>query len=426
MNILTTKLKGTNSRLALLVIFFVILNTVQLIRAENLNSTNYEIKDAGISNGSSTLDSASYSLIGTIGDFANDTRLTSGTYGILSGFGKDFLSTPKVQCFETNSNSDNSECLSLPNQMGMLGECGGGGCYSKAKIEIESQDNPYDTLYTVKLLNTTDNITYYLKSDHTLSLAYSIANYLTKCAIEGKDSKNPNCDQEGDSGWNSNLQSSNIYYLESNKTYIASIRALNGDYTETSYGDSKTAMTASQIISLDIDVGPNSDPTVESTLPYTINALSGVGYQTVQTASNLIWFDFNSNNPKGFSFYLKSKNKGLFSASTQTLIPSEDEDLTTDNNENGGYGIKIYNSNTTQQSLGPLIKSNNFNTNGENIVGSVTDINKLLFSTRETETEKGEIFNGRGGIILKAKTRVTTPPAGDYIDELVFTIIGDF
>ena len=419
------KFENISSKLVLFVLLVVGIGSIQSIYAENLESTNFKIQDATINNGSDLLDSTSYSLIGNLGAIGNDSRLTSGTYELYSGLEQEILSVPKIQCFETNSNTDNTECLSLPNLKGMIGECGGFGCYSTAKIEIDSQGNPYDTLYTVMIINTTDNIVYYLKSDHTLSLSQSISNYLSKCAIEGKDENNPDCAEIGDSGWNANLQSTNIYYLESNKTYEASIKALNGDYTETSYSESKTTTTTSQTISLDIDIGPNSEPTVENTSPYTVNVLQGIGYQTVQTATNLIWFDFNSNNPKGFNFYIKSDRQGLFSSTTNGEIPSEDENLSADLS-NGGYGIKIYNGNTTQQSLGPLIKSSTYNTAGENIVGAVTDLNKLLFSTSNLDNNNGEILNGRGAIILKARTYITLPIAGDYIDELFFTIIGDF
>ena len=165
------------------------------IKAEDLQSNDFEIKDAGISNSQGTLDSSSLSLIGSMGNVVSDVRLTSGTYEINSGSGTNLLNVPKIQCFETNSIASNTNCLSLPNNNGMQGECGGFGCYSKAKIEIDPQGNPFDTLYLVKVLDITDNVTYYLKSDHTLALTYTISNFLSKCAIEGKDSQNQDCDE---------------------------------------------------------------------------------------------------------------------------------------------------------------------------------------------------------------------------------------
>lgn len=424
MNIPKINIIEFTSRFLLLAFFMGSINALQPVIAQNLDSTNYTIQDASISNGAELLDSTTFSLISNLGDIANDTRITSGTYEIKSGSGQELVSVPLINCFETNSTSDNSECLLLPNQKGMLGECGGFGCYSKAKIEINSQNNPYDTLYAVQITNLTDNITYYLKSDHTLSLTQTISNYLSKCAIEGIDTTNPNCDTEGDSGWNLNLQSTNIYNLDPQKTYSAAVKALNGDYTETIYSEAKSTITTSQSLSLDMDIGPQDNPSIENTSPYEINVLSGNGYQSVQTGANLIWFDFNSNNMKGFDFYIKSKNQGLYSITRDFLIPSEDEDLSTDNNE--GFGIKIHESDNTQQSLGPLVKSSIYDTSGANIVGAVTNTNRLLFSTRNIGNDRGELLNGRSGIILKAKTRITTPIAGDYTDELSFTIIGVF
>jgi len=394
------------------------------IKAEDLQSTEFEIKDAGISNSQGTLDSSSLSLIGSLGSIVNDVRLTSGTYEINSGSGVNLLNVPKVQCFETNTIGNNTNCLSLPNSNGMQGECGGFGCYSKAKLEIDAQENPFDTLYLVKILDVTDNITYYLKSDHTLGLTYTISNFLSKCAIEGKDSSNPDCDQESDSGWNINLQSTNIFYLDSQKSYSASVKALNGDYTETTFGNSINTDTTAQALALDLDIGPSNEPNIESSQPYNINIMQGTGYQAVQTSTDLLWFNFNTNNPNGFDFYVKDKYNGLYSQTKNVTIPSVNSNLATDND--AGYGIKIFGDNITQTTLGPLLKSIGYNTSGENEVGSLTTANKLLFSTNTSETGKGEIYNGRGAIVFKVKTQVTTPISGDYTDELYFTIIGNY
>ena len=59
-------------------------------------------------------------------------------------------------------------------------------------------------------------------------------------------------------------------------------------------------------------------------------------------------------------------------------------------------------------------------------MGAVSNSNSLLFSTNNLGGDRGEILNGRGAIILKAKTTITTPIAGDFTDELFFTVIGDF
>ena len=72
------------------------------------------------------------------------------------------------------------------------------------------------------------------------------------------------------------------------------------------------------------------------------------------------------------------------------------------------------------------MKAIGYNTSVENEVGSLTTANKLLFSTNTSETGKGEIYNGRGAIVFKVKTKVTTPITSDYTDELYFTIIGNY
>jgi len=396
------------------------------VLSENLQSTNFIIEDASITSGSEILNSNNYSLAGSIGEITSDDRLMSGSYEIKGGFPNGIIANvPKITCFETNTTSSTTTCISLINNKGMQGECGSPGCYNKAKIEIDSQNNPYDTLYLVKIGNLTDNTTHYLKSDHTLGLTYTTNNFLTKCAIEGKDLNNPNCNENGDAEWNSNLQSTNMFYLSDNTTYQASVSALNGDFTGTGFSSATSANTVMQSVGLDIDVGPTTEPNINNNAPYNIN-LSDISLLTATTSVNLVWLDMLSNNPKGFSIYTRDTNNGLFSSNKNATIPSENEDLSVDLNHNGGFGIKVYNGNTTETALGPLNKATGFNTINEDTVGSLSTTNKLLFFTNDSNGNKGEILNGRGAILIKARATATTPISSDYSDIIYFSIMGNY
>ena len=399
---------------------------VASVFSENLQSTNYTIEDASIVSGSEALTSSNYSLISSVGEIAADARFSSGSYEIKNGFPNGIVAdVPKITCFETSSNTSTTNCISLPNNQGMQGECGKPGCYNKAKIEIDTQNNPFDTLYLVKVTNITDNISYYLKSDHTLGLTYNSSNYLTKCAIEGKDIINPDCDNNTSPDWNSTLQSTNIFYLSDNSEYQATVSALNGDFTQTSFGPKANTTTSVLSLGFDINIGPATAPESSNSTPYNIN-LSEIALLPVTTSSDLIWLSMESNNPSGFNLYIKDTNSGLYSVNKNATIPSEDEDLAVDANINGGYGVKIYNGNTTQLTLGPLNKSNTFDTAGIDQVGALSTINKLLFFTNNFDSNKGEILNGKAAVVLKARATANTPISSDYSDDIYFTIVGEF
>ena len=79
-----------------------------------------------------------------------------------------------------------------------------------------------------------------------------------------------------------------FFYLDSQKTYSASVKALNGDYSETTFGNSINSNTTAQAVALDLDIGPSSNPNIESSQPYNINIMSGTGYQTVQNFDRFI------------------------------------------------------------------------------------------------------------------------------------------
>jgi len=76
--------------------------------------------------------------------------------------------------------------------------------------------------------------------------------------------------------------------------------------------------------------------------------------------------------------------------------------------------------------LGPLNKSSLFDTGSADFVGSLTTTNKLLFFTDDANTNKGELLDGRGAILLKARATAAIPSSSDYADNLYFTIIGNF
>ncbi len=403
----------------------IVANIAGVILAENLESVNYTIQDATLNSGGDALVSTNFDLLSSLGDITADNRLISGSYELETGFPNGLLADiPIINCFETVTNSSNSTCQHFPQANGSQGECGFAGCYNKAKIEIDSQENPTDAVYLVKL-KTTDNTEYYLKSDHTLGSSFDSSNFMTKCQLEGIDLNNLDCDASGDSGWNENLQSNNIFGLSSTTQYEASVMALNGDFTGTDFSEAEIATTTNPQMAFDLDIGLESNPIVESSTPYNI-ILEGISYLFPTTATNLIWFDMASNLPKGFNVYLKSKNEGLVSASKSASILSETEDLSTDLNNNGGYGVKTYNYTPAETTLGPLLRASLFDTSSENSVGALTTENNQLFYTNDLSSNRGELLGGRAALYIKARAAAITPASSDYTDTLTTVVVGNF
>lgn len=402
---------------SLLVLITIILLTIT-IHAQALTSTNYKIVDPAVDSGGGVSTSTNYNLLSGI-DPTSDAKLTSTNYALKSGFPNGiYANVPLIRCIETTTTSGTTTCLNFPNAGGAQGECGTPGCYDRAKIEIDHQNNPIDTLYLVALLDNSTSTQYYLQSDHTISTTYDINDYMTICSIEGKDTRSGSgCASGVDPNWNLAFQSTNIYGLKPRTTYTVKVRALHGDFTESEYSPTTNVTTELPVLSFDIDIGTTS--AANTNAPHSI-ALGTLISGTITTGTDLIWLDLNTNIIPGMTTYVKDLNNGLLKSIT---IPSESEDLATDPNANGGYGLKT--SSFTQTSLGPLVASSTYDTGGAQIVGAVSTSNSAIFSTNTTGSNKGQITGGRAGISVKTRPSAAAH-AGTYTDTLTFTMIANF
>jgi len=396
------------------------------VQAENLQSDTFEIQDATLNNSGQGTASSNFSLLSSIGNPANDSRLVSGNYAIQSGFPNGIMANiPLISCFETTTDNTNSTCANLPNNWGAMGECGYGGCYDRAKIELDNQQNPFDTLYLIKIVDTDNNITYFLQSDHTLGLSYDSSSFMSKCALEGRDADNPDCAQPGDPDWNLDLQSYDVLGLNSNTHYEAYVAALNGDYSGTGYSPAASAQTGTPSLNFKLNIGAESDPGANNSAPYNIS-LGNITYTFPVTADNLIWINLGINTPGGLNIFVHDLNNGLHSTVTDYTIPSETEDLTADPGNNGGFGLKTFNFIPSQLFLGPLKRDSAYDTSSTNSVGAVSTTNSLLFSTDSTGGTKGQLLEGKGAVYLKARSTAVSPATSDYHDILTFIIVGNF
>jgi hypothetical protein len=406
--------------LIVLVLLSVLMILVSSAFAQDLESPNYRIEDPSVNSGGGISDGNNgRDILTSAAQTGADTRLESSSYALRTGFPNGIqANVPTINCIETNTDSTSTNCQYLPNSNGMIGECGSPGCYDRAKIEINDENNPVDTLYLVSLSDDGWATSYYLQSDHTIDTTFDINDYMTQCTLEGRDPDDANCDDSSDTNWNESLQSNNIYGLKSGTTYQVRVRAVSGDFTETQYSPIQSTTTELPTLTLDLDIAATD---IDTSAPNEMN-LGTLRSGVIIDPDDDIWVDISTNTIEGTSVYVQNNGQGLYSSATTESIPSETEDLST-NDGDGGYGLKTISS--TQASLGPLQEASLYNTSNTTSVGNILSTENLIFFTDTTGTNDGPITDGRGRTTLKAKS-FESLAAGEYSDTITFTATGNW
>lgn len=383
--------------LCLLLVFTSVLNVL----AEETQSSNYKIVGATFNSGGGESDAGSgdYRLFGSIGEVSDD-RLSSGTYDAKPGSPNVLVANvPILDCFETVTDGS-TLCTDVdvnPDGMSML--CGQGGCYDRARFEINIQNNPSDALYSIQIKEAGDPNWRFVDGSTFLveNLAtHDINDYLTESA------------------WEDSVSSFNILGLKPGTQYELRATALRGDFTESPPGPIVTATTAVPRILFDIDIDNNTGVTTESSSPYSVD-LGVLVPGNVKLAEDLIWFDIGSNAFGGVDIRIQDNNTGLNSSANAYTIPSANGDL---NLVTEGFGLQNYS--ITQTMLGPLTSEVDFSNGGDNVGGVLTTIQNIY------NTSGAPIYEGRGAINIKAKSDTSTPAGDDYFDELTFTVVGSY
>lgn len=383
------------------------------VYAETLESPNYKIEGATLNSGGQPVDSGTgnLSLFASIGDFSSQPRSNSTSYQIRPGSAEIFLAnTPKIQCFETDT-SGSSNCQSAPASVvanGIVRACGDDGCYNRARFEIDTQNNPDDTLYSAQIsydsfttYEVIDGVTFSPKSPSDKSLN----DYLSKSAWESP--------------------TFNLRNLRADTTYQLRLTALQGDFTESSPSPVAQATTALPNIDVDIDITDTAETTPETASPYTLSFTGD--YRLIAggspiTTPDLIWVDISTNGNFGSSLTVRSANHaGLYSPSETYTIPSTDTDLASTSE---GYGLQIYS--TSEQYTGgvdgiltTLDPQAPYAGSGENVGGLPLSFSKILDSS-------GPLSSGRAGFYVKARAGNSTPGATDYTSTLIFVAVGRY
>ncbi|MCA9386589.1 hypothetical protein KC669_01000 [Candidatus Dojkabacteria bacterium] len=403
------------------------------VLAQDLDSSNYTLKSPNLTGASGVVNSgtSNFTTLLVVGDATADARLESASYSAGTGFPNGiYANVPKIKCLESNTDDSvggatDTNCEAYPLTAavagadtiagdGMQGICGSPGCYDRAKIEIDPQGNPIDTLYLVSITDNDSAIEYFLQSDNTLSTGYDINDYQTICEIEGYDPRSGSgCESSIDPNWDDTLQQYNILNLLSGVTYTVKVKALNGDFTESAFGPSQNVTLEYASLVFDIDIAGSGGLATDTNAPHNVE-LGDISNTTV-TATDRIWSDLGTNVFSGLT--LEVQNTDLTNGAD--TIPSTSEDLTVDIGADGGYGLKI--DTYTQDALGPLLPASQYDTVGANEVGGLSSTPATIFSTNTSGSNKGPISGGRVSIMVKAKAVTSTPP-GAYTDLITFLL----
>jgi hypothetical protein len=385
--------------LIVIVTVFASLVMISPVLAQDPTSTNYQLKDLSFGAVAGEASSTNYAAYIAMDEFINDVRFTSANYQIRAGVVNTWMANvPVVHCFETTS-AGSSTCADGDLVNGMVALCGQGGCFDRARVEIDPQNNPSDTVYSLQITtdptwttyNYVDGTTFLIESGAT----HNLADYLTE------------------SGWENTVSNFNVYGLRSGTTYYVRFTALHGNYTESTPGPAVSTATAQPQIAFDLDIADTSGAAAETGAPYTL-ALGTLQLGSVTTATNLIWMNIGTNATEGVTINLKSQYGGLFSSGGSYTLTSSSADLASTH----GYGVQRYAD--TETYLGPLTVVSPFAGAGDN-VGQVSN---STFGTKIAEST-APLYQGRLALQIKARPEEASPALGDYTDALRFLIAAD-
>lgn len=409
-------------KINLFLILFLLLTIVitPISAQQELTSPNFKILGPTIDSGGGVSNSANFSLLSSLGNPTADSRLTSASYLMSSGFPSEFqANVPLIRCLETNTVTATTDCLHFPALNGAQGECGTPGCYDRAKIEIDPQNNPVDALFLVQITDNTSSIIYYLQSDNSISTTYDINDYQTICQIEGRDPRaGSGCVIDTDPQWDANLQRYNIFGLIPGRTYSVRVRALNGDFTETQYSPAENMTLEYPTISLNIRTLDDSADTNECNLG-DVRDTTVVNTDLVDDGAGECGFGVAvaTNSVNGMQLTIDSSSTGLYNGSHTIAYVDNDGVFNTGTEE---YGI----ANTTPAT----------GTIANNTVGYTYQTNTSpLPTTPNNFVSSPSFINYAAGVdatdlirVMLGLTASLTAPTGSYSDTITFNAIGSF
>lgn len=376
--------------------------------AAEIDSSNFKIVGATTKQGAilQTTD-GDYSALLQAGRISNNPRNYSTSYKLFTSPEDAFIAAvPEVGCFETTT-SGSSNCTTGPTELstgGMVAICGPSGCYNKARFEIDTNDNPTDTLYSIQISQDNFVSDFRYIDGNTFSpegiSTHNLSDYLTKTDWETPDF--------------------NILGLQSGTLYYIRIVALHGDFTESQPGPIASATTSSGSVFFDIDIEDQTGINAETASPYSIfftGAYELISGSTPVTAENRIWLDAATNSQGGFAVVIRGVNGGLKSNTTGQTIVSATADL---NTVSDGFGLQSeYINQDTYPYLGSVSATSAYLGTGNSVGIVSTTPNKIYESN-------APIYNGRMALKVIAKPGTDKVGASDYQETIYFILIPRF
>ncbi len=322
------------------------LSPVNKIYAQNLDSTNYTLLAPTFDSISGIANSTNYSTLNGSSP-VDEYTITSTTYQATGGTGKFVeANVPSITCFETSTTSGTTTCTGVPGGNGMQGVCSQPGCYDRAKVEINTQNNPADTRYALQVSTTSDfssGIFYVTGSTHIIkNTALLVSDFLFKCEWEGTISVGY-C-----AATNTTWQKYDILGLTPGTTYYVRSSALHGSstdgsFTQSAWGPSATVATQNTSVALDVDIATS---TAGSSSPPYILTMTGLIPGVVYTSNEYIIFRLTTNALNGIQMQIKGLNGGLLNSVTSSQINAVNADLA---GVTSGYGLR--NDSTTNSQI---------------------------------------------------------------------------
>lgn len=395
-----------------LTIFLILIftSTNILFAQQLLEGENYNIVIPEITPGADTLinENNSYEMFAKLGHSFSDPRLYSDSY-MLQATGESFEpNIPGINCFETTTN-ESSDCSTGPeylNTHGMVRVCGPMGCYNRARFEIDSNDNPTDTLYGIQI--STDGFEEDIR-------------YVDGSTFMPKEEKNI-MDYKTKEDWET--PTFNLLGLESSTEYQLRITALHGDLSESAHGPVAQATTALSEMSFRIGLGYEDGENINYNPPYEIRFDESFRIQrgaNIVSSDRLIWSLINTNATDGVTLIQKGEHGGLHNTTEPYTISSLSGDLGT---ANEGIGFKnnqisqLYNDEITG-SLASLASEPEYDDAQENTVGIIDTV------FRKTYGSDGPVHTGETSLQIKTKASLTTPE-GNYFEDVTFVLIANY
>lgn len=329
---------------------------------------NYQLRDYGFGNGSGTSSSDNYSVQGIAGELSFDQNGTA-TYGLRPGLlGSQLANLPSAPTWE---NPDD--------------------WYNKLHLVIDTSGNPDDTTYAVAISSDNFVTTRYVQSDSTVGSSLGIEDFRDY------------------TGWGGG-SGMNVIGLTPDTTYQVKVKARQGEFSETGFGETASASTAQASLVFDIDIASSDS---ESDPPYTLD-FGDVLPDTVTDSPMQIWLDIESNAESGTHVYIVSSNNGLTSANVGHTISAVTGDLSSVAEGFGAQTLSV-----SEAAGGPLGAASPYDGSSDNVGAIDTQFKQLLTSSLP-------IKDGRASFILKLKTSGSTPAANDYADILTFIATAAF